>query len=218
MTLNKTFSCRHSVSCRGGCVGWRIKTKAHAPNICGETPARSNNLYLIRTSRRRAVHLAATSKISRAVLNRQAIHTHASIFANDAGTNNPLLLGPLSLSSDNAEARKAVPAQYSFELRTTRQTEGGVLLQGLDGDETIIFQPPPSYYCYLGYRNSAAATQEAQCRFHVFCTFCSVLGEYGLTECQFPTWVDRQGKAVSPASHMMVQPLMQRREATAWRL
>lgn len=45
-----------------------------------------------------------------------------------------------------------------------------------------------------------------------------VMGKYGLTECQFPGWVDRLGKAASPASHMMVQPLMQRREATAWRL
>lgn len=42
--------------------------------------------------------------------------------------------------------------------------------------------------------------------------------ENGLRDCQLPAWVDRKGEADSLASHMMVQPLMQRAEATAWRL
>lgn len=116
------------------------------PN-CRETPARSNNLYLMRISLRRAVHFAVTSKISRAILNRQATHTH--IFPNNAGSNNPLLLSPPS--PDKPDTRKAVPAQHSFNLWTTRQTEDSVLLQGLDGVKrpSSPSRPPPSYYCSL---------------------------------------------------------------------
>lgn len=109
--------------------GLKNQTKTHSPSICRETPARSNNLYLMRISLRRTVHFAATSKISRAILNRQA--THTVILPNNAGSNNPQLLSPLS--SDKPETRSAVPAQHRFNHWTTRQTEDSVLLQGLAG-------------------------------------------------------------------------------------